>query len=112
MPTLILFPAATTAAPRPIRTNRRIEEEKRLNAGRWFGIRALNPVCWLFDQWNGSRKTAYSVERECDAAFWSPRFDLPMERLPQKLNLSTPTKTRAQAIIAAFHGARSNMWIR
>ena len=60
--------AAAVATTRPIRTNRRIEKEKRLKAGSWFGVRGLNPVCWLFDRWSGLGRTAYSVEREWNAA--------------------------------------------
>ena len=57
--------AAAVATTRPIRTNRRIEKEKRLKARSWFGVRGLNPVCWLFDRrWGGLGRTAYSVERE------------------------------------------------
>ena len=59
--------AAAVATTRLIRTNRRIEKEKRLKARSWFGIRGLNPVCWLFDRWSGLGRTAYSVEREWDA---------------------------------------------
>ena len=57
--------AAAVATTRPIRTNRRIEKEKRLKARSWFGVRGLNPACWLFDRrWGGLGRTAYSVERE------------------------------------------------
>ena len=56
--------AAAVATTRPIRTNRRIEKERRLKARSWFGVRGLNPVCWLFDRWSGLGRTAYSVERK------------------------------------------------